>query len=1640
MASDPGEAGASGVKAMVDASPAVLTKMFPQVYHAQQHFFARYMHEPEGAEKLAERLLAVTFGAMNVQRPLVERAQREPGEYISGKEITSNRRKILKRVDGVLQTWEGDEDPEIQDADLERRNRLIAEMKRTIKWWLDSGEVREVQAQKIQAMLVALNEWLFSLANQLAEGEPADLEAQQAWGRKAPQLLDPERIEAQMQEQELHERQAEAVLELIADHQHRLRELATKLRRPKPKPKPPPKPAPVVQAGIDPAELANVKKQLEELLSKLAKKSTELDAAQKELAKKALALEQEQKAHEKTKAAAAGAEALAAQALAEKDAEIERLQKLLLDANERAARAEQELAKARGEGGSAAARAKARLQVMQDTMALEIEALEGAEADARADAAAAHEEAVRLTLEIDDLREEVARLQEMLQRAAEEREAERAAWEAERDGERAEAEAALLRQSTESEVLKYSMAEADVDAADVAAELAAAREQVRQLAAQKSEAENALAVALRDVGTSPPPSLIPALHDKSTSPVTLKRTPPPTPPPRAATPPQVAPPPVPGISDEELAAERQRTQLDLSLLSSEIGDADLERVRLAEANAARLAELERLRVALDEERRRAEELEEEMQGMVPKVIGQDASCQAAIEPPLPTFPEGRATVGLGLGPMGVSFEDGATLEESMRDGASKELVETMDRMQKMRTELSQAHDLAATHALAEDVALKRAHELATQLDEQREHNAVEARANSVAHAVLRGELEREEARVAAAAEAEAAMQAERETLEVLRVETNRLRNDAQRAAKAEVEARRQLEEAQLHSAALEDTLEAERKAAAAAAEAAAAEVRAAEAALVAAAAEAAAAVATLAAELGPLEEEGTSAVLRGRKVLAKASVLLQLKESQLDEMQARLTAAVHRGDVWLVELEQRRADGAVDARRRAEAEARVGLLQAELAAADGAAAADLRLAAEERRALEEAVRDAQGSVRVSLSRLRALEHENESLRLRAAAAVFASPHSSGAAHHHEYAAASAKAAVGASSASAPPDAADAAAAATAPPLALDEPSALEDGAALAATMSAWDGAPPRVQRAMWRAEVARADELSRELEQLRGREHLLAEMRGEVCAARSAAAADRATREAVERRFEDAEARVVAARGEVDALNAAAREQATAMQQLRSAAHIAQLAAERAKRAEVAARAAEALQHGGGAVASLDLMEAAFGSIGGASGGASGGGMAAAVSAASLTTTLASGTAGTAAAAAGGGVAAAATGGNREHGDEDEELGDAEALHVDVEAFKQVLLLEELGLSRLGAHGGGAAAAVGGASLLLAGMEAVASAAEDGFARMLQARLVAHEDLPLLQDLLLQLGKASAERADGYGALNRLEQAVVAVASDRAIRAQGGGGAVAAHADTPTDVAAAAAEAVMQHGPCVQWHGFHPWRRRAKELAAYVGSQDARKRAAQQASAARRLPSGGELPTLVVVSNTAAAAAAAAAATAPAAPTGRAVPPRAADLRVADLPLTPSAPSTPAPPPRRPSPRVSASPASPASRHALLTAAVAAHARDNDRPEPSPLCVSVREGAADAWCPKGWDGTVSSTSRDLSFAGVPPGRWLASGGEGSLQMPARLWPMRKELEHWRHDGSVPAMGLPKPRSRPASKATPRDRKASGRPG
>ena len=47
---------------MVDASPAVLTKMFPQVYHAQQHFFARYMHEPEGAEKLAERLLAVCDG------------------------------------------------------------------------------------------------------------------------------------------------------------------------------------------------------------------------------------------------------------------------------------------------------------------------------------------------------------------------------------------------------------------------------------------------------------------------------------------------------------------------------------------------------------------------------------------------------------------------------------------------------------------------------------------------------------------------------------------------------------------------------------------------------------------------------------------------------------------------------------------------------------------------------------------------------------------------------------------------------------------------------------------------------------------------------------------------------------------------------------------------------------------------------------------------------------------------------------------------------------------------------------------------------------------------------------------------------------------------------------------------------------------------------------------------------------------------------------------------------------------------------------------------------------------------------------------------------------------------------------------
>ena len=1611
---------------MVDASPAVLAKMFPQVYHAQQHFFARYMHEPEGAEKLAERLLAVTFGALNVQRPLVDKAQRGPGDFISGEEITSSNRRILKRVDGVLHTWEGDEGLEEKEAELERRNALIAEMKRTIKWWLESGEVREVQAQKVQEMLVALNEWLFSLANQLAGDEPADLEAQQAWGRKgvSPKLLDPDRIDAQMQEQETQERHAEAVLEIIADHQHRLRELASKLRRPKPKPKPP-KPAPIVQAGIDPAELAKLKAQLEELLSKLAKKSTELDAAQKELAKKARALEQEQAAHETTKAAAAGAEALAAQAIAERDAEIERLQRLLLDANERAARAEQELAKARGEGGSAAARAQACQLVVQAAMGLEIGALEEAEASARDDALAAHAEAVRLTLEGDELREELARLQEELRRLAEEREEERAEWEEERDEERAEKEAALLRGSTESEVLQYSLTEADVDAADVAAELAAAREQMRQLAAQKQDAEKALAVALRDVGTSPFPVALPALHDASTSPVPMKpQTPPPPPRPRPPSP-LAPPPPAPGISDEELSAERQRAQLDLSLLGSEIGDADAERVRLEEANAARRAEIERLRVALEEERRRVEGLEREMEGMVAKVVGQDAECQADIELPLPSFPPGRATAGLGLGPPGVSFEDGATLEETMRDGASKELVETKDRMVKMRAELAEAHELAAKHALAEDRARQRADELAGQLDEVREREATEAHARSVAHAVLRGELEREEARGAAAEAAEAAMAAERETLEVLRGETTRLRNDAQRAARAEREGRRQLEAAQLRLGTLEDTLEAERKAASAAAEAAAARVEAAEAALAAAAAEGAVGFAALAAELRPLEEEGASAATKGRKVLAKASVMLQLKETQLDEMQARLAAAVHRGDVWLVELEQRRAEGAADARTRAEAEARIALLQTELDAAGASVTDELRLSAEERRSLEEAVKDAHGSVRVSLARLRAVEHENQSLRLQAAAAASL-------AVAREYADDA-----GATAVAAPPLAA--------PPLALDDPSAPTEGASLAATMAAWDAASPRVQRAMWRAELARADELHRELQQLRAREHLLAEMRGEVSAARGAAAADRASREAVERRAEAAEARAAAARGEVRALNAAAQEQATQMQQLRSAAHISQLAAERAKRAEMAARAAEAMSHDGDPQ-SLSLAEAAFGGSGSRDSG-SGGGFAAAVSATSITSALT--------------ASADASAGGSGNGDGDEELGDAEALHVDVEAFKKVLLLEELGLARLGAHGGGAAAAVGGASLLLAGMEAVASAAEDGFARMLQARLRAREEAPLLHDLMLQLAKVSAERADGCGSLNRLEQAVVAVASDRAL---GGGGPVAAHAETPTDVAAAAAEAVMRHGPCVQWHGFHPWRKRAKELATQVGTNDARRRAAQPASTTRRLPGMGgtaampsaaeiedlrnenttlkaqveQLTTATVhltsavqlVSETAAAAPALAA------PSARAM------AAAAELYVTPSAPSTPAPPPRRPTPRVCASPASPSSRHSLLAAAVAARAHGSDRPEASPLCVSVRGGAADAWSPTGWDATVSSSSRDLSFAGVPPGRWLSSGGEGSLQMPVHLWPMSKEITHYQRDGSVPTIpGMPKPRSRPASKATPRDRKpsASGRP-
>ena len=116
------------------------------------------------------------------------------------------------------------------------------------------------------------------------------------------------------------------------------------------------------------------------------------------------------------------------------------------------------------------------------------------------------------------------------------------------------------------------------------------------------------------------------------------------------------------------------------------------------------------------------------------------------------------------------------------------------------------------------------------------------------------------------------------------------------------------------------------------------------------------------------------------------------------------------------------------------------------------------------------------------------------------------------------------------------------------------------------------------------AERARTDLQQRELDELRAREALVLGLRAEVRRARATAAADGAMRDVAERRMEAAEKELAAALRDARESRQEVEEHALLLRQLRSSARAMAMVAERAKRAERESREADGLQpqDGGG--------------------------------------------------------------------------------------------------------------------------------------------------------------------------------------------------------------------------------------------------------------------------------------------------------------------------------------------------------------------------------------------------------------------------------------------------------------------------
>ena len=347
-------------------------------------------------------------------------------------QLAIDRKNILSRVDVAMSGWEelvgeGDEgEGEDSPSQLEVRDAVVEEMKRTVRWWLESGEAREARSVEMAAMLETLHEWLLSLVDEIADAKAAtaaelagttDAPAQAGggWARAPESLVNEERVEAQERRAELSEKHTGAVLSTITDQQHRLRELASRFKN---RPPPPPKPPSFKlshQKSEAEEDLVRVRAQLEQTLTDKVMAQSELGQARKEVMLAKRALEAERKAHEKTKQARAGAESLAEQAQQAQQDEASLWAARLEAAQHAAAKAEEATRVARGESGK---RIAAQREVPAAVLSAAVAEAEIVAAEAASNAAAGS----AALAQVDELREQVAKLREAAAEAAAEAE------------------------------------------------------------------------------------------------------------------------------------------------------------------------------------------------------------------------------------------------------------------------------------------------------------------------------------------------------------------------------------------------------------------------------------------------------------------------------------------------------------------------------------------------------------------------------------------------------------------------------------------------------------------------------------------------------------------------------------------------------------------------------------------------------------------------------------------------------------------------------------------------------------------------------------------------------------------------------------------------------------------------------------------------------------------------------------------------------------------------------------------------------------------------------------------------------------------------------------------------------------------